>query len=1200
MSECWRIELFGHLRASREEYRVTRFRSRKTGSLLGYLARYPDRLHSREVLAETLWPGCASGAARASLSTALWSLRRQFGGVGKSGGIILADRETVGLAPSAVETDVADFLAQVAGARGAENADHRRFLEAAAQLYTGEFMLGYYEDWVEGEQHQLAETFHEVLSELINILEDAGDLHRAIEYAARGVQADPLREETHRQLIRLHIAAGHTGQAIRRYRQMERLLLHELGVAPSPDTRALLEGLNRTGDSNQVRRPRRAPSRAGPQESKGTFTVLLVDRGGGALETPKGAGAARLLREVRRRGGFEFEGIVFSAAFPCAEAALDCALALRRTCTADNGQEVQRMALDTGRLEWQDGIPVGGPVLQSALCVLRAVPPGCILCSDCTRGLASRDLNPGIRLRDLGLYRLGAEERPERLFSVEVAENAPVRLVPRATSVHRGMIPAPVSRFVGRTKELARLERWFDKENARLVTILGTSGMGKTRLALAAAERLLESYHGAVWFVSLADVTDPVLVPAAILHVLQTSGAREEDPFGRIVEIVEPQPALLVLDNFEHLLPEGARFVTRLLQRIDSLHCLITSRRVLSISGEHRFHLGPLPVPEGDETPEGLMRYPSAQLFVDRMQSTLGDFRITPDNVRAATRLCRGLEGIPLSLELAAARADSLTPLDMEAALRERFRFLVSRAPSSRPERHRSIQAALDCTLSTLSPPARRLFGRLAIFRGGFTLDAVEGVCRDPLAADHLAELIESSLVAGETRGRQRRFSLLETFREYGRENLSPAQWHSLQKRHAAWFRDLAETAEEEIEGPAQTVWLERLDADLGNLRAAVAWTLEERPTWSMRIAGALGHFWEVRGRWEEGVSVLRAALERAPRARKSLRMGALHQIGWLLYLLGNVDDGRANLEVALELAEGEGETGRACSIRYALAMIAGAQKRSDVARRLHEQCLAIGRENNFLQVMARAFDGLGNIAEGVGDFELARRHYGASLTSWRKACIPRGIAVSLMAMAKMEKQMENDLAAERFFRESLDIFRTLGDLYSAACQLEELGRMSLRKDKVRQARDELSEAVAMFRKTDSKQKTAETLQLMGRAMTLMSDHAQARKCFVECRNALRVLHASQKLAGLRHELNELAERQTDPVEAVHLFALAESTAVAPEAATDVYQGRLTRLRDELGESVFAAAWAEGSARPGPDIPPPGGHTPPHPKPRTE
>ncbi|MBC8443348.1 winged helix-turn-helix domain-containing protein, partial [PVC group bacterium] len=576
MQDRWRIELFGGLRALCGDREISRFRSQKTGALLGYLARHADRMHPREALVEVFWPGSEPQQGRASLSTALCSLRRQLEPPGEeSGNVVVADRNAVKLNPDAITTDVADFMATIEATRGAGEPRGQELREEAVDIYKGEFLAGYYEDWVLDEQRQLAEQFHQALSELLSILENADDLHRAVEYAMRGVKADPLREEAHRELIRLHVAAGRPEMALQRYRELEQLFARELDASPTPGTRSLLEQIERhAGRSAAPAAPAPPPlptSRSLPEA--GTFTVLFADRGAKQRRAALPKSLRReLSRHLRKHGGVEVgEDSILTVAFGVPESALACAVAMHRAFGAGGSGRAGkplRLALDAGPLELE-GDGYRGAVLEQGPRVLRAGHVGEILCSERAAALASLEPDPGIILRDLGLYRLTKRSAPERLFRAEYAEMAPTDFAPPdALSGHQGRVPTPLTRLVGRGKELSRLHDLLAGDGARLVTVLGPSGIGKTRVALAAAKLLLDVFEGAVWYVSLAEVAEPGQVPAAVLRTVRPSGEPGGEPLLQAAEALDAQASLLVLDNFEHLLPDGAELIRELLERV--------------------------------------------------------------------------------------------------------------------------------------------------------------------------------------------------------------------------------------------------------------------------------------------------------------------------------------------------------------------------------------------------------------------------------------------------------------------------------------------------------------------------------------------------------------------------------------------------------------------------------------------------------
>ncbi len=511
---AWRIELLGGLSATLGSTRVTRFPTEKTAALLAYIALFP-RQHPRDVLVEVFWPDAEPEAARNSLSKALSSLRQRLEPPRERGAgpVIVASRATVGLDPAAFTTDAADFEAALEAARRAGSAE---LLERAIESYRGELLPGFYQDWVLRERDRLREGFLQAVHEAVAALRPAGRPERAIVLARRAIEADPLREQAHRDLMALEAEIGEPGAALRRYRELERVLDRELGAPPSEPTRSLAAEIER----------RAAPA---PEVLAGTVTFLAA-----------GPGSV--------------------SAFARASDALASALA------RPAGPPVA-IALHTGEVAPGRG-SVRGPTLERALRLLAAAPPGRILCAEATAALLKRDLEPGVRLLDLGIYRRGEGDAPDRLFEVRGPGAPPgPPALPRATPAGGAVrrLPLELSRFFGREEELARSAEALAAGRGGLLTLAGPGGIGKTRLALEAARRALDAFPGAVAFVALADLADARLIPAAIRDALGLAPDREGDPLACAVAALSRARSLLVLDGFEPLVAEGAPTVRALL-----------------------------------------------------------------------------------------------------------------------------------------------------------------------------------------------------------------------------------------------------------------------------------------------------------------------------------------------------------------------------------------------------------------------------------------------------------------------------------------------------------------------------------------------------------------------------------------------------------------------------------------------------------
>ncbi len=540
-------------------------------------------------------------------------------------------------------------------------------------------------------------------------------------------------------------------------------------------------------------------------------------------------------------------------------------------------------------------------------------------------------VEPAARTRALvaGLEGRGSPERSPRSRPAVPPVTPDGRPDPRPAVETRARLPLQFTRFFGREAEVAWLGEALERQEPsvpRLVTLTGPGGTGKTRVAVEVAERLRPAFAEAVWFVPLADLSDPRLIFERLVDALGHRHSPTVEPLEQVVAALARQPALLVLDNFEHLIaaapPEateapagaadGPAMVQTLRERVPSLTLLVTSRQRLHLPGEREFVLAPLSVPAAEEAPAALVRWDSVRLFLDRAQAVRPEFQVTAGNAAAIAGLCRRLEGIPLALELAAARVSVLTPQEMLVRLKERegalWAMLVSR---QRPvtARHQSLSAAIEWSYRLLSPELQQLFRRLSVFRGGCTVEAAVAICETPAALDALQRLRECSLLQVETRDEGTRFTMLETLREFGARALVAEAADPLGRRHAAYYLGLAEAAEPEWRGPRHRFWLHRLAREHGNLRAALDWALAVEPAETgLRLVGSLAQFWGLHGHLGEASRMLQKALAGSSEAT-SWRARALLGAGRIAVAWGDMPTAARRLREALTLFQTLGET---------------------------------------------------------------------------------------------------------------------------------------------------------------------------------------------------------------------------------------------------------------------------------------------------
>lgn len=1136
-------------------------------------------------------------------------------------------------------------------------------------MYHGPLLPGYYEAWIGPEQLRLTEAYVQALRRFYRHLFRRKEFERAIDHARRAVAADPQREEIHRDLMRLYVAAGQPSAAINQYQQLERVLAEEMSVRPAAATRQLLLEIETHTQTPPESAPQKgaavpAPHAAPPAQitaptppvpasalPSGTVTFLMTDIVGSTAhwereaDSYKKAQAAHhnLLRHLfGPHGGKEVKdlGDGFLVVFARAGDALDCAVACQGALSQEpvtNAEERAnmpplqvRMALHTGSAE-----PEGGDyhslTVNRASRLLGAAHGGQILCTEETACLLRRDLEAGVRLVDLGVYRLRDLPQPERLFQAVWPQ---MRLQsfppPRAEAGYASHLPLPVTRFFGRGQELARACEMVLEPGTRLVTLMGPGGNGKTRLAIEAPRQLVEPFSGAVWFVLLAETADAQSITKAVAEAMRLPPAPSVEAMDQAVDVLSRQPALLVLDNFEQLVDAGAHVIQELLERVPTLTCLITSRQQLNLSGERTLALQPLPTPQGKDSPELLSVFESVQLFVDRAQAVRPDFQVTSGNAAAVAGLCDSLEGIPLAIELAAARAQVLTPAQMLAQLQNRFEFLVNRKRDA-AARHRTLRAAVDWSFRLLAPELQRFFCRLSVFRGGWTAAAAEAICtgEDPhgelqfrgLALDHLAQLVECSLVLVEDQSDGMRFRMLETLREYADSEAQKPDLCLAKQKHCEYFLALAEEARPHLIGPNQKMWLDRLETELDNFRSALSWSLEnsdsrrgdgehEQPEVESRTANGprpfpllfcatLAHFWWTRGYAAEGRSWCKAALDATEaQGRNGARALALRGAGVLAQQLADYMWAKECFKESMAIwQELKDQNGIANSLT-SLGKLSWVQGDASSAKINFEQSLAILRAIENKHGMADALYGLGIVAHVQDDLALAQVYQKESLAISRQIGNLSGIATSLTNLGNVACDLGDLDSAKACHDESLSIFTELGYRHGIASAYTNLGNVTWDLGNLDAARSYHEKSLEIFRETGHRNGVANSLSNLAELTRILGDTDAA---WDYAREALKIRSEMGSRFGIACSFDACSDLlcvalpnsttgQTQKVivnverkasRAVRLMAAAEGLLqeIGSHFAPNDRERRTTNLaamRQVLGEESFSRAWDEG------------------------
>ncbi len=712
---------------------------------------------------------------------------------------------------------------------------------------------------------------------------------------------------------------------------------------------------------------------------------------------------------------------------------------------------------------------------------------------------------------------------------------------------HAHHLPLPSAALVGRDGELKAVCN-FLRNQVHLLTITGAPGIGKTRLAAAVAECVWDEFADGVFFLELAPITDPVLVPSTIARTLGVREAADKGLPDLLTQHIASRHLLLVLDTFEHL-TDAKRLVGHLVAMCWNLEVLVTSRAALHLDGEHTFPLLPLAVPDPTvvHTPDSLASCPSVALFLDRAQKVNPDFGLTVRNVRTVGEICVRLEGVPLAIELAAAQVGALSSQGILERL-ERTGGLAAIGDADNLGRQRSLLASIEWSYQLLSPGEQRLFDRLSAFVGGFDPEAARGICAgagltDADIAGGLTTLADKSLIGSvQLTDRGRRFRLLEPLREYAASRLGDAaEQQQIHLRHALHFMGLAEDSEAGLVSVDQATWLARMDQELDNLRAALRWALDERE-WetACRTAGALWRYWEIRGHISEGRRWLTEALAGAP-----------HQTAWRAKV--------ANAAGTLTFDQGD----------YL------------EARRLYEEGLAIRRALGDRRGVAASLNNLGNVALELGEYALARSLYEESLAIRRELGDKAGSAAPLFNLAVTATKQRDFATSRARSEECLALYRELGDAQGAADTLNELGSVALDQGDYARARATFDDCLAAYRTLGDKRGIARALHNLASTVLHQGDDALAGSSFEQALLIRRDLGDKRGIAECLEGLGGVAAARGRARRAAALFGAAEAlreamTAPLPPASRPEYDRHVSLARSRLDDAAFQEAWARG------------------------
>jgi predicted ATPase/DNA-binding CsgD family transcriptional regulator len=756
-------------------------------------------------------------------------------------------------------------------------------------------------------------------------------------------------------------------------------------------------------------------------------------------------------------------------------------------------------------------------------------------------------------------------------------------------------LPATLTALIGREQERTALCRLLRRQEVRLVTLTGTGGVGKTRLGLQVATDLLDNFADGVHFISLAPISDPDLVMPTIAGTLDIKETAAQPLLARLKASLQNQQQLLVLDNFEQILPAAPQ-LTDLLASCPQLKLLVTSRSTLHLQGEHEFPVPPLAVPDLKQLPEqeALAQYAAIALFLQRTQAMRPDFQLTQANARAIVEICVRLDGLPLAIELAAARIKLLPPLALLRRLSHRLEVLTGGAQDL-PARQQTLRNTIQWSYDLLSKEEQRLFRWLSIFVGGCTLETAEVLCQAgsgqaSSVLEGVASLLDKSLVQQtEREGEEARLVMLETLREFGLESLQGyGELEAARRAHARYYLELAEQARLELLGPQQATGLQRLQQEHDNLRAALEWGLEEateqvteRRELALRLSAALEAFWLQHGHYREAHVFLERALASGEGESAPLRARVLQAAAWIAISRGDHERAEVLAKQSLALCRELDETRGIAHSLFLLGRVAWAMGKTTEALSISEERLRLIRRIGGPGEVADALVHLAYQLSTHGEYTRGETLFEEALGLFRKVGNELMIGGTLIQSAFTLWFAQGDVATIRQrLQEGQALIKKVGSRHWSAMSSWVAALVALRESETVKAASLIQESLAIYREMDSRWFIAFTLHYLGRVEAqqgeLTADNSYLESLAL-CRELGERFITPFNLEGLAG----LAAAQGALRWAAQLWgaaeALREVTAVPlPPADRASYEQAVRGARAQLGEPAFAAAWQEG------------------------
>ncbi len=935
---------------------------------------------------------------------------------------------------------------------------------------------------------------------------------------------------------------------------------------------------------------------------------------------------------IKSNNGFVFDntGDAFCCSFERPEDAVMSAVIAQKNLATEKWEDAvikTRIGIHSGAAEWNGENYMGYITLARTARVMSASYGEQIIISNDTFELIKDYITSQFSYRDLGERRLKDLIQPVRLFQI-VANGIREDFPPLKTLDARpNNLPVQLSSFIGRKEEMKQIKCML--KDKRLLTFTGPGGTGKTRLSLQIAADIIDDFGNGVWFVELASLIEPELLPNVIVHTLGIKEQPKENVEDTLIEYLQDKELLIILDNCEHIIKACAVLAEKILQKSSKIKIIATSREALQCSGEQTYKILSLetPDPKDKESPELLTQYEAVRLFIERALCVNKNFRVNNDNAPALAEICHKLDGIPLAIELAAVRIKILSVEKIHERLDDRFKLLIGGQRTALP-RQQTLKALIDWSYDLLSNEERILWSRLSVFSGGWNLDAAEDICSDLTIIkkeeilDLLGNLTDKSIVIFNQDNNK--YSMLESIKQYGHDKLIKSNKYKIIKdKFLKFYTELAETANKNLRGGETAIWINILNSEYKNIEKGLIWSLDSNENEiSARIVGSIAQYWFILGNISEGIRWLEIVLMKQPENMDSYFCRVNYFRGKFARLNGDFEMAKIFLNRSLQYWREVGNKRGISDTLNSLGVNEFDQGRYEQAAEYYEENLKIYRESENKKGIAVSLNNLGNVVSNLGDFTKAIKLYEESLAIRRELKDELGIGITLnnlgiLAFEQGEYEKAYDLLnqsmqirhsigdrngiaisilnlghtaynqgeflkSSNYYKESLKICREIGDKSLTADSLCNLGKAALEQEDTEQALKFIEESIGINREIGSQSQIAICLYFLGRIAFLKKEKEKAREYYYE---SLNIYHETGNRKDIVLNLIRLAEFQNfagQNIQAVKLLGFvfknySESNKIKfPKTDQFVIDEFIMELKKKLSEKDFLENYEAG------------------------